>query len=84
MAVYVDFVETAFDDEKRRRPEVKGDYDERYEDERGETQITYKFEVLANGALRVWRTWEDGTDPVVDTVYGPTAWARVRGASMSV
>ncbi|MFI1701961.1 hypothetical protein ACH419_39275 [Streptomyces bobili] len=81
MAVYVDFIESALAVAKRREGSA-GDFDEKYEDERGDSQVTYCFEVLPSGALRVWRTFEDGTTPVVETVYGPSAWARVRGAAM--
>lgn len=81
MGVYVDFIESALAVTKRREGPA-GDYDEKYEDKQGDSQVTYCFEVLPSGALRVWRTFEDGTTPVVEAVYGPTAWARVRGAAM--
>ena len=48
-----------------------------YED-RGDTE--YVFEVLASGALVVWkdtRGSDVGTD--VEVVYGPTAWDNVQG-----
>ncbi|MEU7181284.1 MULTISPECIES: hypothetical protein [Streptomyces] len=45
---------------------------------KGVSQVTYEYDVLPSGALRILRVAK-GEAPVVDTTYAPGLWFRVTG-----
>jgi hypothetical protein len=72
MTVYVKLTHSATG--KDAQPQ---DWDEAFDDLRD--QVLYEYEVMPSGTLRVFRVFPDGSPSVVDTAYGPGAWAHAKG-----
>ncbi|MEV0368288.1 hypothetical protein AB0I10_00375 [Streptomyces sp. NPDC050636] len=75
MSVFIKLVENRPPNEYANERRADISYDDTVE---GNSEITYQYDVLSSGALRILRVTR-GEEAVIHAVYAPGLWFRVEG-----